>query len=607
MKNNIKIMAIGFFGNSKTQLNALKASGWCDSYYLPPNKTTGGIPGTVDELKKLSLEYKKYNAALIFQDTLFPASKYFYDQCVKYNITIYANQHGFNKSILQIKDFTPNIYSKYWNCMGKYFLDRFKEVTEKDAISQRWISMGSLLHDYLYKNYTWKKENNNGKALIIHEPDLKVCEGDPYPHKSEENTRLIIEALKKENIKADMKPHPNWKNFIGNTGKILDKPKGIKLVDINVEDIVNYALVIGSRSTMLLDAVAMGIPTIALQSSSSWKDDKYPPVEEGLIPTFSKKRFSEGLKKCFNNKPKYNQSFRDYFLGPLGKVADNYYDFIKKDQNDSSKILGKYYYIWQGGLSAYIKKDNSKVVKILKQIRKLMQKIIKKILREMIVIYTHYTYKPNTLSFQKKHWKNSFLRYDFNNKKLYGYDWGDPNKNATKEKNGKILGNYKKIKDDYLLPYLNKHCNILEIGSCGGKWTQFMLKANKIFCVDLNNEFFEYIKKKLPSTKIRFYKTSGNELKGIKDNSINLIFSMDTFVRIPKKFIFDYFKEFSRILKTNGKACIHLPCDDIPGSKERKFVNLSRKDIKKLCIDNEFKNFDIDDKVIKHGIILRIN
>lgn len=327
-------MAIGFYGNSKTQMNALKATGWCDTYFLKPNSVVGAVPGSVEELKKLNINFNKYDAALIFHDALSPAQQYFCDECIKHDVTIYANQHGFNKSILQISNHTPNIYSKYWNAMGYYFLDRFREVDGRDPIKLRWIHLGSILHDYLHKNFRWSEKNNNGRALVIHEPDLSICEGDPHPHNSEEITQRAITLMNRCGISVDLKPHPNWKNFIGSYGGQLKIPEGADIVDMEVEDIVNYALIVGSRSTMLLDAVAMGIPTLAVESSSAWKDDKYPPVEQGergLIPTYSLDNFVKGLDCCFNQPPEYDDLIINYFLGPLGHVSENYYKFIKED------------------------------------------------------------------------------------------------------------------------------------------------------------------------------------------------------------------------------------------------------------------------------------
>ena len=356
----MRIMAIGFYGNSPTHLRALEASGWCDTFYLQPNNLVAGIPGTIPELKKLSINFSQYDAALIFSDALTPVQKYFCEQCVTNNITIFANQHGFNKSIIQIAESTPNVYSKYWNVMGEYFLDRFLEVQGEHAISRRWIHAGSLMHDYLFKNYRWNSKKNNGKALIIHEPDLSICEGDHHPHDSERITQDAILSMNQAGITVDMKPHPNWKNFVGNSGRVLQKPIGANLVDISVEDVVDYALVVGSRSTLLLDAVAMGVPTLAIESFSNWQDDKYPPVEEGLIPTYSANKIIEGLEYCFNREPQYNTLFRDYYLGPLGSVSENYYKFIQEDLENPLNLLGDSTYAhWRVELKQYQKRQKN--------------------------------------------------------------------------------------------------------------------------------------------------------------------------------------------------------------------------------------------------------
>ena len=348
-----KIIAIGFFANSKTQLNALKDVDWCDTYFVPTDQKRLGIPGTVDGVKKLNINFGSYNAAITWGDGLSPAQKYFYEQCFENEIPVISNQHGFNKSIFQIVKNSPNPYCKYWNSMGMYMLDRFKDVVGKEAISRRWISEGSLLHDYLHNKYKWRKDTNNGKAMVIHEPDLKMCEGDPHPHASDSAMDLIIKTLNDCGIDADLKVHPNWKNFIGNAGELLRRPQKINIVDIDVEKVVDYALVIGSRSSLLLDAVAMGVPTVALKSKSSWKDDKYAPTEEGLIPVYSTIDLKEGIIEHFNNEPSYDVILRDYYLGPLGKVRDNYRRFILYDLENPRGTLGTYFNEWQRELKMY--------------------------------------------------------------------------------------------------------------------------------------------------------------------------------------------------------------------------------------------------------------
>jgi len=229
----------------------------------------------------------------------------------------------------------------------------------------------------------------------------------------------------------------------------------------------------------------------------------------------------------------------------------------------------------------------------------------------IIVKKLYYKLVSNTYYWQKKVWKNKIKNSSIDSVKLYGYEWGDPDSTEAfeyrSENEKDILGNYAKIKNEYLIPFVKNDTVILELGSLGGKWTQFLIKAKEVICVDINENGFDYIKNKLPFENISFYLSKGNELKGIESQSIDMIFSIDTLVRVNKKFINDYFSEFARVLKPNGKLLIHLPCDEIKGSLDRNFVNLNRKDILELCIKNGFEQFEIDDKTIHHGVILKCN
>lgn len=214
-------------------------------------------------------------------------------------------------------------------------------------------------------------------------------------------------------------------------------------------------------------------------------------------------------------------------------------------------------------------------------------------------------YEYNTVYFQKKFWREKLLEYSKKNTEIYGYEWGNPDDAETKDSAGNVLGNYRKIKDKYLLPFI-KNKTVLELGCGGGKWVQFMLLADEIICVDLNEIFFDYIKEKIHSDKLTFYMTAGYELLNIKDKSVDLIFSMDTLVRVSRDNIKSYFKEFARVLKPSGKICLHLPCSDIKSSFDWHFTDLSLDEIKQLCKDSGFMNYQIDKDTIKHGVILRV-
>lgn len=213
-----------------------------------------------------------------------------------------------------------------------------------------------------------------------------------------------------------------------------------------------------------------------------------------------------------------------------------------------------------------------------------------------------------TVEFQKKHWADKIKEYDWNSKDIWGLSWGDPDKPYNK------LGDYRKIKEEYLLPHITNKV-VLDIGSGGGKWLRYMSEARKVIAVDLDTTAFRYILDHVDLDNISFYKTEGCELECIQTYSIDFIFAMDCIVYVPKTALAGYFREFARVLKKDGAFCIHLPCKDKcnPISRflhqfyndavlQNGFADLSKKDIKELC--GIFPDVVIDYDTIVHGILL---
>jgi len=183
----------------------------------------------------------------------------------------------------------------------------------------------------------------------------------------------------------------------------------------------------------------------------------------------------------------------------------------------------------------------------------------------------------------------------------YSYSWGDP------EKSDDILGNYLKIKDDFLLPNIKEKV-VLELGCLDGKWSQYILpNAKEAILVDLNKSIIPLLDKRLKNKNYIFYETKGFELEGIANNSVDFIFSMDTLVRVKKKFIKKYFIEFERIMNSNGKLVVHLPCNKSKVSRDRGFTNLSEQEIMSILKGIGFKNILLDYNTIVHGVLVLAN
>lgn len=147
----------------------------------------------------------------------------------------------------------------------------------------------------------------------------------------------------------------------------------------------------------------------------------------------------------------------------------------------------------------------------------------------------------------------------------YGDQWGDPSAGrlrylARRLRYGhKLPGNLAKVRSRYLEPYVSRETVALEIGPGGGRWTRYLLRGREVVAVDLNGEFFEYLEQRFPeaAAKLRFYETSGYELQGIADASVDFVFSFGTFVHFDPEGINEYVREIRRVLRAGGVATLH--------------------------------------------------
>ena len=120
--------------------------------------------------------------------------------------------------------------------------------------------------------------------------------------------------------------------------------------------------------------------------------------------------------------------------------------------------------------------------------------------------------------------------------------------------------------------YTNK--TILEIGSyCGWWYTKEALASEledveKIIAVDI----IENLDKRIQSNyriphqireKISCYQTDCCDLKTTESNTVDLVFSFDTFQRCSIDILQEYLKEIYRVLKPSGKAVLHMASEEM--------------------------------------------
>jgi SAM-dependent methyltransferase len=158
----------------------------------------------------------------------------------------------------------------------------------------------------------------------------------------------------------------------------------------------------------------------------------------------------------------------------------------------------------------------------------------------------------------------------------YGDHWGDPTLTGLRYRWHRLRhgrtspGDLGKVVQRHLRPYVTPDSVVLEIGPGGGRWTQFLVGAREVVLVDLNKQFFRYLRKRFRrhKAKLRFYQTSGYELHDIDAGSIDFVFSFGTFVHIDPEGIDEYLGEIGRVLRPGGKCTIQYADRDKPFLQE---------------------------------------
>lgn len=239
-----------------------------------------------------------------------------------------------------------------------------------------------------------------------------------------------------------------------------------------------------------------------------------------------------------------------------------------------------------------------RVKSVLKTLSERLPRLYRFYMKYRSVRTIHKRFTRNKPDWQRKHWAAALDKESSNHTATIGYRWGNPiNENDR-------LGNYRHVLD-LLRSKTDPSTTILEIGCYGGKWTERMVGVQKIICVDLFDESFEFIRNRFKDGyNLEFYRTRGDELEGVGSETVDLIFSMDSLVRAPRRAIRNYFKEMHRVLRSGGEVVVHLPCQDSPMSVGMYFTSLSRGWIERVVTTSGFSRYSIDDTTLKHGLLV---
>lgn len=179
----------------------------------------------------------------------------------------------------------------------------------------------------------------------------------------------------------------------------------------------------------------------------------------------------------------------------------------------------------------------------------------------------------------------------------FGDRWGDPRSFAP------LL----EVRRRFLDPYFTPGDTVLEIGSGGGRWTQYFESAGRLIIVEFNSESFDYLRHRFPDLHFTAYQTSGYEMAGVASSSVDLVFTFDVFVHIEPEGIKDYLFEIERVLKPGGAAVVHY--GDIRKQIAREnpgFSRMTRARMEELIAATRLRVLDHDEEIMFHSNLVTL-
>ena len=110
-----------------------------------------------------------------------------------------------------------------------------------------------------------------------------------------------------------------------------------------------------------------------------------------------------------------------------------------------------------------------------------------------------------------------------------------------------------------LRPQVGQGAVVVEIGPGGGRWTEELQKrASKLVGLDISQACVDTCTERFADCdNVEFRVSSGTDLGGVDDASVDTIWSFDVFVHINEKELNSYTKEFARVLKPGGNGVLH--------------------------------------------------
>ncbi|HZN88683.1 MAG TPA: class I SAM-dependent methyltransferase [Thermoleophilaceae bacterium] len=149
-------------------------------------------------------------------------------------------------------------------------------------------------------------------------------------------------------------------------------------------------------------------------------------------------------------------------------------------------------------------------------------------------------------------WKGNSARD--NEERWRGWDWGEGGEEWSVSPEWK-----QSLVDEVLLDLIPEGASVLEIGPGAGRWSVVLApRAERLVLVDVTPRVLEVCRERLGDlAHVSYVRSSGSDLPGVADASIDAVWSFDVFVHVAPLDQAGYLAEIARVLRPGGTAAIH--------------------------------------------------
>jgi ubiquinone/menaquinone biosynthesis C-methylase UbiE len=113
--------------------------------------------------------------------------------------------------------------------------------------------------------------------------------------------------------------------------------------------------------------------------------------------------------------------------------------------------------------------------------------------------------------------------------------------------------------DTFLLPDLTATSDVLEVAPGHGRWSSMLVgTVRSLTLVDLSQSCIDACRERFAdASNVTYIVNDGTSLFGVADESIDFVWSFDSFVHMERDVIASYLREFARVLRPGGRIVIH--------------------------------------------------